>query len=318
MTPGTRQAGDVRRQRGPWRLAAGVGLLVALVAVVAFGPPWVGLAGDAGPIDDTADRVVAERPHPEPAAVEGPRVRRASAVVPDRPAAEDPIARARRAIAGCRERFASVKDYTCTFLKRERVDGRPTPLFIMAMKVREEPRSLYLKLHQPRAGREAIFVAGRDQDRALVHDVGLGRLLAGTLRLDPKGSMAMEDCRHPITEAGLRHLIATVSERWNSELTPGESRLEFDPDCTVAGRPCLRIDSTHTARRPEFLFQQVRLFIDDDLGLPIRFEAYDWPAAPGAAPELVEEYTYKDLKINVGLTNLDFDARNPAYKFGRF
>jgi hypothetical protein len=315
MTLGTLQVGAVRRLRGPWRVAAGVGLLVALALVMALGLPW---GGDSGPIDDTADQVVAERPHEPKPPVEARRVLRTSVVAPERPAPEDPIARARKAIADSRERFRSVKDYSCTFLKRERIDGRPTPLFIMAMKVRIEPKSLYLKLQQPRGGREAIFVAGRDHDRAMVHDVGLGRLLAGTLHLDPKGPMAMEDCRHPITEAGIGHLIETVYDRWNAELTPGESRLDFDDDCTVAGRPCLRIDSTHTERRPEFLFRQVRLFIDDDLGLPIRFEAYDWPAAPGAGPELVEEYTYKNLKINVGLSDLDFDPKNPAYKFGRF
>ncbi|HWE35260.1 MAG TPA: DUF1571 domain-containing protein [Isosphaeraceae bacterium] len=315
MTLVTQQVGAVRRTRGPSRLAVGVGLLFALAVVLALG---LIRAGDPGPIDDTADRVVAELPREAPRPAGSRRVLRASAVVAERPAPEDPIRRARRAIADCRERFQAVKDYTCTFLKRERVDGKPTPLFIMAMKVRSEPRSLYLRLQQPRGGREAIFVAGRDRDRALVHDVGLGRLLAGTLRLDPKGPMAMEDCRHPITEAGLGHLIETVSERWNAELRPGESRLEFDPACTVAGRPCLRIDSTHTEHRPGDMFQRVRLFIDDELGLPIRFEAYDWPAAPGAGPELVEEYTYKDLRLNVGLTDLDFDTRNPAYKFGRF
>lgn len=323
MTLGTRQVGQVgavlrRRPRGRWRVAAGLVLLTLLAAVAALGPPWTGLAGDGGPIDDTADRLVAERPHAQASPAEGPRILRASAVVPDRNSAEDPIARARRAIADCRERFAAVKDYSCVFLKRERVDGKATPLFIMDMKVRREPRSLYLKLHQPRAGREAIFVAGRDGDKALVHDVGFGRLLAGTLRLDPKGSMAMEDCRHPITEAGIGHLIETVSERWGCELRPGESRLTFDEDCTVAGRPCLRIDSTHTERRDGDMFQQVRLFIDDELGVPIRFEAYDWPKAPGGEPVLVEEYTYKDLQLNVGLTERDFDAANPSYKFGRY
>jgi len=41
-------------------------------------------------------------------------------------------------------------------------------------------------------------------------------------------------------------------------------------------------------------------------------------AHPGAAPELVEEYTYLDLRTDVGLTDRDFDPRNAAYSFGRF
>ncbi len=54
------------------------------------------------------------------------------------------------------------------------------------------------------------------------------------------------------------------------------------------------------------------------LGLPIRFEAYDWPTRPLVEPELAEEYTYTDLKLNVGLKEVDFDVANAAYSFGRF
>ncbi|MCP3695353.1 MAG: DUF1571 domain-containing protein, partial [Planctomycetaceae bacterium] len=37
--------------------------------------------------------------------------------------------------------------------------------------------------------------------------------------------------------------------------------------------------------------------------------------AAGAKPEVVEEYTYLNLKINVGLTEEDFDTKNPKYNF---
>ena len=61
------------------------------------------------------------------------------------------------------------------------------------------------------------------------------------------------------------------------------------------------IESTHPVRRPEFLHYRVRVFIDQELGLPIRFEAYDWPKHPRSEPELVEEYSYIQFKLNVGL-----------------
>lgn len=66
------------------------------------------------------------------------------------------------------------------------------------------------------------------------------------------------------------------------------------------------------------MFYRVRVFFDQELGLPIRFEAYDWPASLKAVPELVEEYIYMDLKLNVGLCDLDFDVTNAYYSFGRF
>ena len=287
--------------RRPRRVVGGLLFGTALVGV--------GLRGDSAP----------KRPEATP-------VRLAIAPAPpDDPTARslgdraDAIAEARRLIAGCRDRFSSVKDYTCVFLKQERLEcGQQTRSHVMEMKARVEPRSVYFKFRSPRAGREAIYVAGRNGGRALVHDVGLGKLLAGTLRLDPNGSMAMDDCRHPITDAGLGHMIETIGTRWAAELEPGETRVAIDPDATAAGRPTTRIESRHTARRPEFLFNVVRVDIDDELGLPIRFEAYDWPREAGGAPELVERYTFIDLRLDVGLTDRDFDPNNPAYTFGRF
>jgi hypothetical protein len=130
--------------------------------------------------------------------------------------------------------------------------------------------------------------------------------------------MAMEDCRHPITEAGIGALIDTVARHWAVELTTEESEIRFDHEMTIGPRRVTMIESVHPTRQPNFLFHMVRLYIDRELGLPIRFEAYDWPRHPGAAPDLVEEYAYLELKLNVGLTDHDFDPGNKAYSFGRF
>lgn len=58
-----------------------------------------------------------------------------------------------------------------------------------------------------------------------------------------------------------------------------------------------------------------RIFVDDQLNLPIRYEAYDFPAAAGGPPELIEQYSYLDLKLNNGYTDADFDVENPKYGF---
>ena len=92
----------------------------------------------------------------------------------------------------------------------------------------------------------------------------------------------------------------------------------FRDDQLVGSRPCTMIESTHPHRLPRLLFYRVRVYIDRDLGLPVRFEAYDWPANPQATPELMEEYTYTDIKLNVGLSDGDFDVSNKTYAFGRF
>ena len=87
---------------------------------------------------------------------------------------------------------------------------------------------------------------------------------------------------------------------------------------TIGDRPCTMIESTHPHREPGFLFHKVRLYIDHELGLPVRFEAYDWPRHASGPDVLLEEYAYIDLKLNVGLTDHDFDPNNRGYSFGRF
>ena len=117
------------------------------------------------------------------------------------------------------------------FISASGSPGRMTPLHIMSMKVRTKPQSIYFKFQQPAHGREAIYIAGRHGSKVLAHDVGLNKFLAGTLALEPTSSRAMEDCRHPITEAGIGPLLDTLAKRWAVELDPEETKVPFETIC---------------------------------------------------------------------------------------
>ena len=155
----------------------------------------------------------------------------------------------------CQERYQSVNDYTCTFFKRERISGKLIPAHIMAMKVRTKPQSIYLKFQQPAKGREAIYIAGRHGGKVLAHDVGFNKLLAGTLALEPTSARAMDDCRHPITEAGIGPLLETVSKRWALELNQNETVVVFE-DMLVGEQPCQMIETTHPQKSARLLVLQ--------------------------------------------------------------
>ena len=55
--------------------------------------------------------------------------------------------------------------------------------------------------------------------------------------------------------------------------------------------------------------------VDDELKIPIYFRSFDWPAEEGGQPRLLEEFFYRNVKLNVGLTDRDFDRQNPDYHF---
>ena len=232
---------------------------------------------------------------------------------------DDPAADALRLIAGCQERYKTVQDYSCTFTKRERLDGRLSPPHVMVMKVRTRPMSVYLRFLQPEPGREAIWIAGRNSGKAVVHDVGITKFLTGTLYLDPNGTMAMEGNRHPITQAGIGNLINTVATRWETELRPGnKTQLVIYPDTRLGDRSCTLIASTHPQRSPGYLFHAIKLYIDREYGLPIRIESYDWPRRPGLAPDLPRGIHVCPPAPERRADRADFDPANGQYSFGHF
>ena len=57
-----------------------------------------------------------------------------------------------------------------------------------------------------------------------------------------------------------------------------------------------------------------RIVIDTECDVPVHYEAYEWPAK-GQKPFLSETYSYYDLKLDIGLTDRDFDPDNPEYAF---
>ena len=217
-----------------------------------------------------------------------------------------------------RDKFRTIQDYTCVLVKQERIDGELLPMEYVQMKARPRPFSVYLKWLKPYEGREAIYVAGHNDGKILVHSTGVEKVVGGTVALDPRGDMAMENSRHVITEAGLGNLIDQLVTRWEAEKKLGQTEAVVKNNAKVDTRVCWCVKTTHPHDPRRYSYYRSRVFFDKEHGLPIRFEGYDWPRR-GSAPDgdLVEVYTYRDLKFNVALSAADFSADNPRYNFGR-
>jgi hypothetical protein len=206
-------------------------------------------------------------------------------------------------------------DYEATFMKQEMI-GRRLNKSVMRLKFRQEPYSVYMLFDAPHKGREVIYVAGLNNGQLLAHETGL-KALAGTVQLAIDSPTAMEGNRHPITMVGLRNLIDRVIEQWELEAQYGEVDVQYRPKNRIGENiECKVIESSHPRPRKQFKFHLTRLFIETATGYPIRVEQYGFPQE-GQEPPLLEEYTYYKLQANPGLTNADFDAKNPKYKFPR-
>ncbi len=206
-----------------------------------------------------------------------------------------------------------ISDYSAVFSKRELLGSRMTTQ-VMEMKFRHQPFSVYFKFRGQEAGREVIYVHGRNRGNLLVHETGVAAL-AGTISIAPTAPEVMKNTRHPITQAGLYNLVATVADQWRSESRFGEVEVKTFPNAKLGDVPCIAVQTTHPQPRREFKFHMTRLYLERDRKIPVRVEQYGWPRNGSDKPPLVEEYTYSDIRTNVGLTDLDFDHRNPAYGF---
>jgi len=213
---------------------------------------------------------------------------------------------------------ATIKDYSCTMVKRERIDGKLGEHEYMFLKVRQQPFSVYLYFMAPDTvkGQEVLFVDGQNDGNMLAHAGSGVRAMVGTVSLKPSSMLAMQGNRYAITEIGVENLAKRLVEVADHDKQFGECEVNFFPNAKVNGRICTCVQVVHPVPRRNFRFHLARVFIDDELMIPIRYEAYDWPQETGGQPILMEEYTYMNVKVNQGFTDLDFDPKNTAYKFG--
>lgn len=230
---------------------------------------------------------------------------------------------ARSGLEGCR---ANINDYTAVLVKRERIDDVIGSHEFMAVKIRNrkvangrvvQPLGVYINFLKPSTvkGREVIYVEGQNDGNIVAHEGGFKGKFLPTVTIPPDGMLAMRGQRYPMTDIGVENLIVKLIERGQQARQFPEVQCEFRKNARVQDRTCTVLQVTQPTKQPTLEFFKAQVFIDDEINVPIRYIAYDWPKREGAQPEVLEEYNYLNLKVNVGLTDADFDPRNPAYNF---
>ena len=205
----------------------------------------------------------------------------------------------------------TVRDYSATFSKKEIV-GEKLIEQTMQLKMRQRPFSVYLKFAKPHKGREVIYVDGKNSGKLIAHGTGFQKIL-GTLKLKPTSKLVMRENRYPITEIGIFKMLDAVVAGWEKQ--GNNSRVRFFPKAKLGKKSVRVIQVIHPKRSKTTPFHMTRLYIDNATRLPIRVQQYGFPKKAGGQPPLIEEYTYSNLKTNLGLGSKDFDHENPGYGF---
>jgi len=228
--------------------------------------------------------------------------------------AEHPLIPAIRLAEQSYQTLLKIADYEATLIKQEFVNGRLLTQRI-SLRLKEEPFSVYLRYEEPNAGREILFVNGANGNQLLAREATGLSSLVGTVPLAIDSPQVMAENRHVITDLGMRRLLEMAITQWQVESKFGETDVKYYPNAKMGNADCEVIEVSHPRPRKQFLYHMTRLFIEKQSRLPIRIENYGFPAQAGLPAQLLEEYTYVNVKTNLGMTAADFDRRNPRYSF---
>ena len=209
-----------------------------------------------------------------------------------------------------REVLKDVQDYSAVFSKQEQI-GRKFVATKMNLKVRVEPFSVYLKFVEPKAvaGRQVVFVKGSNSNNLLVQEAGYKSIL-GIQALQPTGSLAMADNRHPVTMIGLQKMLDLIIAQWESDRAHDDISMRTEPDAKLpTGETCTVYESLVPTPRDKVQFHITRLWIDQHTHLAVRVEQLGFPQTGESSAPILEDYTYSNVRTNVGLNEVDFDAK---------
>ncbi|MGB7344624.1 MAG: DUF1571 domain-containing protein [Pirellulaceae bacterium] len=219
---------------------------------------------------------------------------------------------------------ANVDDYEALFVKRCRVDGVLSDMTYAKVKIRNRkvqdgslvtPMAAYINFLKPTdvQGREVLWVEGKNNGNLIAHETGLKGMI--NVSLDPNGYLAMRGQRHPITDIGMEHLAVELIKTVQRDRNHQECQVQFYENAKIGDSVCTMLEVTHPVKRPHFDFYRARMYFDNTLKMPVRYESWSWPTTPGGEPVLEEEYTYVRVAVNVGLSERDFDVSNTEYQF---
>jgi len=215
---------------------------------------------------------------------------------------------------------SAVHDFTCRLVKRERIEGFLQEYTYVDLRVREEvrrgdvvekPLAIFLHFVGPAkvAGRRVLYVQGENDDKMLVRNGGR-HFDYVLVRIDPNGESARDESLVPITESGfknvLKQMIGILEQHRKIDADGSNTRVEQLAGAKINKRPCTLTRVEHPREQAGLHFHIANVFVDDELRVPVRIEFNLWPKREGQKPPLLAEYTYTDLKLNVGLSDSVF------------
>ena len=191
-------------------------------------------------------------------------------------------------------------NYTCTFVKQERISGRLRPAQWIEAKFRQKPFSVAMKWTKNiPLGDRALYLEGKYNGMMLIRPSGMAGWLLGTQMRDPTSKQVMENTLRPITMFGFRNSLESLLEVY--ELAAGRQECEntYEGRQKVFEEEALVLVRT-LPPRDDYPAKKTVVYLSTKHLVPLAVEGYDWD------DQLICRYLFKDVNFQVNLTDEDF------------
>lgn len=206
--------------------------------------------------------------------------------------------------------YESVHDYTAHFLKQERIREKLRKQEVIELKF-QKPFKVYMNwVDSPDKGMELIYIDGENDNRIRAHLGGFLNAVVPSVNLKVDDKLVARNNRHIVTETGIGEFLRKYTIDFKVAKEKGDLGVAVEEGHKLFNRAVIRVEA-FLPKKPDngyYCYRSV-VFFDDENKLPIQMEFYDHQ------DRLIEKYAYKNLKINSGLKEKDFDPENEAYHF---
>jgi hypothetical protein len=212
-----------------------------------------------------------------------------------------------------KERYGrEVRDYGCTFVKRELVNGKLREEEEIDVRFREAPQSVFMfwKRGTDQVKR-ALYVDSADfrdkkgQKVAKVEPAGaIVRLVVSEVEMPIHGKEAKEASRRTIDEFGFRNTFRIIEKVHPLAEKNGVLDFRYDGEDKIDGRPTYRFvrHLPYTGENGVYPDARMVMHLDQEWLLPTAVHSF----ADREGKKLLGSYVFKNVRLNQGFTERDF------------
>ena len=214
-------------------------------------------------------------------------------------------------LQSAREAAASMPGYSAILEMQEEVSGTLRPVDRIEFKTRREPFSVYMRWNE--SGQEALYVHGENDNRLIVKPTKGLAAIRRVWRLEPDSRMAKQNCRYPITDAGLENLVIRIRAFYSQRDDWSRLAVCDLEQSRIADRDVTIVNVTFTDKSSVPEYSGSKFCFDMQSKLLTAVDNYGW--ASDGQRRHVEHYAYEQIVENSLPSDVDFSQENPDYRF---